>query len=290
MKRTLLILFITLSLGLMAQNDGLIIQVFDTCLMEPVFTDNHPIQLMTFDVNQDGITDMKLAVERWAAWNTGEPLPRPFLFRFGNINSDSTWCCMPIVPYDTIIDISEIQFYSHVTHIWSGYLGEEDAMGNLIYPPTYDTTIYIRNSIRYAFKDENNETHYCYGWFDASLWAARYEPNGTIHNGICVHKIVFCTIPDYPVYTGQTSIEETPNNDNIIVHPNPTKGEVTFGGIICKEALVYNVLGQIVATHSITSGPEDCVRLDLSGLKNGIYFVALTNNNGQRFVKKIIKN
>ena len=75
-----------------------------------------------------------------------------------------------------------------------------------------------------------------------------------------------------------------PLDEVILVYPNPTNGTVTIGGLGVAEVKVYNVLGQLVKTVQGTN------EINISNLKQGVYFVSIITENKERFIRKIIKN
>ena len=70
------------------------------------------------------------------------------------------------------------------------------------------------------------------------------------------------------------------------VSPTLTEGEVTLSGVKLREVTVYNTLGQLVLTKKEDA---DTMTLDLTGQPSGCYFISVTDQNGQRCVKKIVK-
>lgn len=75
-----------------------------------------------------------------------------------------------------------------------------------------------------------------------------------------------------------------PLDEAILVYPNPTNGTVTIGGLGVAEVKVYNVLGQLVKTVRGTN------EINISNLKQGVYFVSIITENKERFIRKIVKN
>ena len=75
-----------------------------------------------------------------------------------------------------------------------------------------------------------------------------------------------------------------PLDEAILVYPNPTNGTVTIGGLGVAEVKVYNVLGQLVKTVQGTN------EINISNLKQGVYFVSIITENKERFIRKIAKN
>ena len=70
------------------------------------------------------------------------------------------------------------------------------------------------------------------------------------------------------------------------LHPNPTTGLVAIAGEDLKAAEAFNALGQRVATAT-ASGTT--LQIDLSGLPAGIYFVNVSDKEGRKCVRKVVK-
>ena len=69
------------------------------------------------------------------------------------------------------------------------------------------------------------------------------------------------------------------------IYPNPTNGLLTINGSSAvSEITVYNNLGQLLFTS------EEKNQVNLSALGSGIYFLKISNEEGQTETKKIIKN
>ena len=70
------------------------------------------------------------------------------------------------------------------------------------------------------------------------------------------------------------------------LHPNPTNGQVTILGTNLKQAQIINALGQCVAT---VKGEGEQFTLDISNLPAGVYFVNITDGEGRKCVRKVVK-
>ena len=81
------------------------------------------------------------------------------------------------------------------------------------------------------------------------------------------------------------SIEEAMEN-SFIIHPNPTTGLVTITGKDLKQAEVFNTLGQQVAT---ARGEGERLTVDIGALPAGIYFVNVTDEEGRKCARKVVK-
>ena len=103
-------------------------------------------------------------------------------------------------------------------------------------------------------------------------------------------RTCYCTIPNYPLRWGQTSLtdgfEESQAAAFATLHPNPTSGQVTITGKDLKTAEVFNTLGQHVA---IAQGEGERMTVDISALPAGVYFVNITDKDGRKCVRKVVK-
>lgn len=132
---------------------------------------------------------------------------------------------------------------------------------------------------------------YCYGWFSVSV--KLYEPApiyGASTIDVAVHEMAYCTIPNYPLCAGQTDftwdMSENISHPFATLHPNPTTGLVTLTGKGLKTAEVLNTLGQQVAT---AQGQGESMQVDIANLPAGVYFVRITDEEGHKCVRKVVK-
>ena len=102
--------------------------------------------------------------------------------------------------------------------------------------------------------------------------------------------MAYCTIPNYPLCVGQTDftwdLQENMTTVQATVYPNPTTGLVTITGQDLKQAEVFNTLGQRVAT---AKGEGERMTVDISALPAGVYMVNITDKDGRKCVKKVVK-
>jgi len=88
----------------------------------------------------------------------------------------------------------------------------------------------------------------------------------------------------------QVGTEESDLNDAINFYPNPASGKVTltlpFTVKLPCELLLTDLSGRVVERIIISSKTQP---IDITNLKPGLYFARLTNDNGSRFIGKIIK-
>lgn len=133
---------------------------------------------------------------------------------------------------------------------------------------------------------------WCYGWIESYVFIHTWFDEETILNSIdlVVLRAAYCTIPNYPLCIGQTSfdwgVEDNEASFFASVHPNPTNGLVTITGQNLEAAEVFNALGQCVAA---ATGEGEGLTVDLNGLPAGVYFVNVTDKDGRKCVRKVVK-
>jgi alpha-tubulin suppressor-like RCC1 family protein/Leucine-rich repeat (LRR) protein len=76
--------------------------------------------------------------------------------------------------------------------------------------------------------------------------------------------------------------------DNAVLYPNPTKGEVNINNIALEKATVYNSLGQLVKTFTLSVNNTNNT-INLSDLPKGVYYVYLINQNAASAKKVIVE-
>ena len=75
---------------------------------------------------------------------------------------------------------------------------------------------------------------------------------------------------------------------SVTIYPNPSKDLITITLSQPENAIITlnDVLGQTIYTDRL-SGNENVKQINLSGLKDGVYFLKLSLNNGGELVRKI---
>ncbi len=78
---------------------------------------------------------------------------------------------------------------------------------------------------------------------------------------------------------------------NFKMYPNPTNNECTIevgiDNLLCLIE-IYDITGKLISEKNIKQ-PTQSIRLDISWLSNSFYFISITDENGNRAIKKLIK-
>jgi hypothetical protein len=170
---------------------------------------------------------------------------------------------------DTDIALTEIEEENWTTYI--GWMG-----GSIGCVPC--------NYTHYGFRIRREDNYY-YGWFERCS-KLEYDEEGRRKVYFCVDRTAYCTIPNYPLRWGQTSITGVNENESsnfATVHPNPTTGIVHVEGTKAAEVQVYDVLGQCVKTFQNTN------EISLEGLPQGVYLLRVTTEDGKVFSDQVVK-
>lgn len=255
----------------MAQTDGcLIIKEYDPDSWEVLYYGNS----REVDINDDGLYDFKY----WVTWGPEYITQERLEAREG-----ACYYCIStnyICGVNTFSDL-DIPF-NDTSLVWfSSSSGTHAA----IHPEKMECEYHRLDTIPFTSGIRNEvDGDYYYGWIE--IYAVNTFDNVHFH----VARTCFCTIPNYPLHWGQTTFNWTDADENesvfATVHPSPTNGQVVITGNDLRSAEVYNASGQrIMATH----GSGNQLQLDLSGQPAGIYFLNITDKDGRRCVRKVVK-
>lgn len=270
MKKTLFFFLFSFLAVLSKAQEGILFTDYDPDLCLSALQFINPQDTLKIDLDQDGTVDFDI----WFQWvSSGEP--RAILM-------NSMWNYRIQKENDSII--SDVQFEGDWQAPRQWLLGFPKS--------TTSTPINYVESVIGFRKTINNKNYYAW----TKVYAIRddhysYDP---VHGQylkiwVYVDKHAYCTIPDFELAWGQstmTTIDETVSTPWITLQPNPTQSIVSITGENLKSAEVFNTLGQQVAD---VQGQDDMIRFDLSEQPSGLYFVSITDKNGKKCVKKVVK-
>lgn len=144
-----------------------------------------------------------------------------------------------------------------------------------------------------GIRKQVGENEYCYGWIELSVYFHTWLEGEYTHyqsTNLTVYRAAFCTIPNYSLRAGQTSlnwsVDQNVHKSFASFNPNPTKGMITVTGEDLQQAEVYNIMGQFMLSEQ---SQGQSITLNLSGQPAGIYLVKITDKKGNNCVKKIVK-
>lgn len=155
----------------------------------------------------------------------------------------------------------------------------------------YGFCIEDNEGLHYVFFRKPVSGGFYYGWlryildFGEPVYPGDINPNAECH----IQDYAFCTIPDYPLRVGQTSLDDDIAEHyaaNIMVYPNPTTGIINVSGENIAAIEVVNIMGQTMLKKNCDG---DEANVDISSFTPGIYFVKVGMNDGNEFSEKIIK-
>lgn len=99
-----------------------------------------------------------------------------------------------------------------------------------------------------------------------------------------------------PFSTQVVSVSEIISSSDIVIFPNPTPGQtvIRIAGLPAGSYLLhlFNVLGQLQLTQSLTADPSGnvLVELDLKQFATGTYYLRVSNTRDIIFTRTIVKN
>jgi hypothetical protein len=108
------------------------------------------------------------------------------------------------------------------------------------------------------------------------------------HNEECLYSDFSFDESIYDCYTPlYAGLEENETQNNILLYPNPAKERLYINtSLPIKELTICNLLGQEIQKYNMT---EKTSSIDISGLKEGVYFVKLSNEKGVYATKIIVE-
>lgn len=274
MKKILLIVLVVWTTSFsFAQQGNIIYTDFepDLCVQELSAQDSH--DTLKIDLDQDGTIDFKMYIES----------KYPTMVRYVYVTSswDFRYCYNNIYSYG-YMDENDSVIPNHT--LWA----EANRVWELLWSDSY------MEFIMGFRKTVNGENYYAWAniYMHRNLHGNGYEPGPGEFDIVSAYckDMAYCTIPDYPMKWGETYFSGIDENDVFstiaTLHPNPTNGLVTITGKDLKQAEVINTLGQQVAT---AHGEGERLIVDISALPAGVYFVNVTDEEGRKCVRKVVK-
>ena len=141
-----------------------------------------------------------------------------------------------------------------------------------------------------GFKKTINDLDY-YVW--TRIWAERTGNMTNYTAYVCVDRYAYCTIPDYPLHWGQTSLNWSVEENTEVstsIHPNPATDFITIdlpNEEDCQSIEIFSIYGRLV----VETFPETShqTTIDISGLNTGMYIMKIKLSDGREFAEKIVK-
>lgn len=254
MKKYIIILLAMISIvGAKAQEEAIIFTDFEPDLVAATQGVNE--DTLKIDIDNDGQFDIKFYITNNMLYHVDDAY-------YHALNNWKICSCYREGD-STILNADYLVWMSHYTDgYYTEYFGMKKEVGDDVY----------------------------YGWFYSYVinnWSNGNKDPWWI---VYIDRMAYCTIPNYPLRAGQTSLTEGVEENEAVVfatlHPNPTTSQVTITGQNLKTAEVFNTLGQHVAT---AMGDGERLTVDLCGQPAGVYFVNITDKEGRKSVRKVVK-
>ena len=255
---TLIVLFVAASLN--AQEAGIIYTDFEPDLSITGYRDT-----LFVDLDQDGTEDMELFID--ILYSTGE---------------QDVFLTTLSLPW-----FSRLCLNPNYSFVWAGP-NENDTIlpcQNCWADPNATWQLFWDNHQEWmlGFRKVVDEQNY-YAWMKVRTYKTNVV---TAH--VEVEEMAYCTIPNYPLRWGQTTcvgVLEIDHNSFATIHPNPTTDRFTVEGENLQQAEVYDILGQLICTVKAYGSN---MMIDLTSQPVGLYFVNVTDHEGHKCVRKVVK-
>jgi hypothetical protein len=111
------------------------------------------------------------------------------------------------------------------------------------------------------------------------------------YDSLCSIGITTGTVTlDSMSYVGVENLMK--NEDEFLVYPNPADGELKIknAGLRIDKIEIYDMLGQRVFFQPQTSDLKPQIMINVSSLQNGIYFLQLKDEKGNKAIRKFVKD
>ena len=160
------------------------------------------------------------------------------------------------------------------------------------YAPMYTFPYGFSGNSRYiALRKPVGEDSYVYAWVMLSVEAGPFPYANWLQGKCTIHSYAYCTIPDYPLCFGQTSldwqVEENEEKNKYSLYPNPAENRFVLLGSDIVSAELFSLLGQHVSVGNRQG--DDVYHFDLDGFPAGLYVVRITDTHGNIHSEKLMK-
>lgn len=160
------------------------------------------------------------------------------------------------------------------------------------YAPMYTFPYGFSGNFRYiALRKPIGMDSYLYSWVMLSVEAGPFPYANWLKGKCTIHSYAYCTIPNYPLRFGQTSLDwQVGENEELhkySLYPNPAEDEFVLLGSDIVSAELFNLSGQLVSVGDRHG--DDVYHFDLNGLSSGLYVLRITDAHGNIHSEKLMK-
>ncbi len=110
-----------------------------------------------------------------------------------------------------------------------------------------------------------------------------YTDNNPIDNGY--YRLKQIDFDGAFEYSRVIQVERNIENNAIKIYPNPTADKIYFNESINSAIELFSANGQLIKNYGVVENSM----IDLTEFNNGLYYIAFKNAQGERVVKKVLK-
>lgn len=258
MKRFLFLIIaaILMSQSVYAQNEIIYTDFEPNLCLEITSYNNYSTDTLKVDVNHDNVTDffIKMTVESGGVW-----------FDYWTTDLESRVIDWDDNNNDSIVASDEAVWWALPNSIGAPY-GIHDI------------------SFMFGFREIVND-NYCYAWLLLHINDVSYD-----NKHLCIDQYAYCTIPNYPLRWGQTTLNESVEENTympVAIYPNPTDGvlNISFSeNTECQSVEIYAIDGRLLKSQI-----SNLEIVDVSKLNAGVYILKVNMADGKEFTERIVK-
>ena len=222
----------------------------------------YPTDTLRVDFDHDGTIDLLVSIYML---QTGQFVPE----------YHTTWDCLRYKKGENDVTIPSESLWNHC-HDWGYYY--------------FTIETYWEDLI--GFKKTVDDVSY-YAWLRIYVERIIHGIGGSYDKmWVYIDKYAYCSIPDYPLQWGQTSLNWSVEENTEVstsVHPNPATDCITIdlpNEEDCQSIEIFSIDGRLVETFPEMSQQTT---IDISGLNAGMYIMKIKMVDGREFSEKIVK-
>ena len=154
---------------------------------------------------------------------------------------------------------------------------------------------YGRYDYNILFRTDLGNDSYCYGWVRLGFSVNEFSSISNHQPLAIIYDMAYCTVPNYPLRVGQTSIDDIAINEieesiDYVLFPSPGNDKITlkfnnhYYNTTDNEIKIYGIDGRLLKIQN-----SDFDNIDISNLSSGVYIMKIYLGNGESYTEKFVK-